>query len=494
MPGTEILSVAHMYAADRRAVESGVSSVELMEAAGAGVAHEIALRWSVGNIAVLCGPGNNGGDGFVAARYLQEVGWTVRLALLGERHDLGGDAAHMAKLWLGEVESLGPEILEHADVVVDALFGAGLARPVDGRAADVLKAVAQSGLPVVAVDLPSGVDGDSGQVLGMAAPANLSVTFHKAKTGHFLLPGRALCGELVVVDIGIPEPEPAPEPDLDPDPAVVHENDPALWLSALPRVGRGDHKYLRGHAVIVSGAALSSGAARLAARAALRIGAGLVTAVGPHDAMLLHAATTAAVLTEDCETTAEFDHLLGQRRRNAVLLGPGNGVTEATRANVLAALARNMSCVLDADALTVFADRAAELCAAISGNCVLTPHDGEFARLFGAAEPGTSKLSRTRHAALRSGAVVVSKGGDTVVAAPDGRAVINTNAPPTLATAGSGDVLAGLIVGLLAQGASPFDAACAAVWMHGEAGHEAGLGLIADDLPEALIPVLQRLF
>ena len=486
MRGTDILSVAQMYAADGAAIDSGVSGVELMEAAGAGVAHEIALRWSVGNIAILCGPGNNGGDGFVAARYLQEVGWTVRLALLGERQNLSGDAAYMAKLWPGEVESLGPDILENADVVIDALFGAGLARPVEGRAADVLKAVAQSGLPVVAVDVPSGVHGDSGQVLGIAAPANLSVTFHKAKTGHLLLPGRVLCGELVVVDIGIP--------DLDPDPAVVRENDPALWLSGLPRAGRGDHKYLRGHAVIVSGAALSSGAARLAARAALRIGAGLVTAVGPRDAMLLHATTTAAVLTEECETTAEFDHLLGQRRRNAVLLGPGNGVTETTRANVLAALAHNMSCVLDADALTVFEDRAAELCAAISGNCVLTPHDGEFARLFGAADPLTSKLSRARNAAVRSGAVVVLKGGDTVVASPDGRAVINTNAPPTLATAGSGDVLAGLIVGLLAQGASPFDAACAAVWMHGEAGHEAGLGLIADDLPEALIPVLQRLF
>jgi len=486
MPGTEILSVAQMYAADRAAIESGVSGLELMEAAGAGVAHEIALRWPVGTIAILCGPGNNGGDGFVAARYLQEVGWTVKLALLGARNELAGDASHMAALWLGDIAPLSPEILAHADLVIDALFGAGLARPVEGAAAEVLRVVAQSGLPVVAVDVPSGVHGDSGEVLGVAAPADLSVTFHKPKTGHLLLPGRALCGELVVVDIGIPWAETTA--------AALSENDPVLWLSALPRAGSDDHKYARGHAVIASGAALGSGAARLAARAALRIGAGLVTAVGPRDAMLLHAAYTAAVLTEVCQTAKDFDHLLGQRRRNAVLLGPGNGVTELTRDNVLAALKRQMPCVLDADALMVFEGRADELCAAISADCVLTPHDGEFTRLFGSPAPGSNKLTRTRDAALRSGAVVVSKGGDTVIAAPDGRAVINTNAPPTLATAGSGDVLAGIIVGLLAQGASPFDAACAAVWMHGEAGHEAGLGLIADDLPEALSAVVQRLF
>jgi NAD(P)H-hydrate epimerase len=400
---------------------------------------------------------------------------------------LSGDAAHMAGLWTGPVEALEPGVLTAADVILDALFGAGLARPVEGAAAAVVQAVQSAKTPVVAVDVPSGVHGDSGQVLGLAASADLTVTFHRPKTGHLLLPGQALCGERVVIDIGIP-PTALDAPD------AVHENDPDLWLSSLPRPRIDGHKYDRGHAVVASGDAFCCGASRLAARAALRAGSGLVSAVGPADAMTLHAAYTAAVLTEVCETAEAFDSLLGQCRRNAVLLGPGNGVSDLTRANVGAALRRKLPCVLDADALTAFEERPAALFAAIDGPCVLTPHDGEFARLFGPLAGEANKLVRARQAAAQSGAVVVLKGGDTVVAAPDGRAVITTNAPPTMASAGSGDILAGIVVGLLAQGAAPFEAACAGVWMHGEAGHEAGLGLIADDLPEALPPVLQRLY
>ena len=487
MSGAEIVSVAQMYAADQAAVDSGVTGIELMEAAGAGIAHEIALRWPVGQIAILCGPGNNGGDGFVVARYLHEVGWTVRLALLGPLERLSGDAAHMAGLWTGGVEALTPAALENADVIVDAVFGAGLARAVAGAAAEVLQAVQYARVPVVAVDVPSGVHGDSGQVLGIAAAADLTVSFHRLKTGHLLLPGRALCGDVIVIDIGIPTDAPAGTP-------AAYENDPELWLPALPPLRIDGHKYSRGHAVVTSGDAHHCGASRLAARAALRSGAGMVTALGPAEAMTLHAAFTAAVLTEVCDGAGAFAGLLAERRRNAVLLGPGNGVSESTRDMVRAALATELAVVLDADALTAFADRADELFAAITGNCVLTPHDGEFARLFGAAEEQAGKLARSRAAAARSGAVIVAKGGDTVIAAPDGRAVINTGAPPTLATAGSGDVLGGIVVGLLAQGVPPFEAACAGVWIHGEAGLEAGLGLIADDLPEALLPVLRRLF
>jgi NAD(P)H-hydrate epimerase len=488
MSGTGLLSVVQMYAADQAAMSSGVSGTALMEAAGAGVAHEIALRWPVGRIAILCGPGNNGGDGFVAARYLQEVGWTVRLGLAGSKAGLTGDAAAMAELWPDVIEALSPAILDDADVIVDAFFGAGLSRPVEGKAAEILDAVQSSSAAVVAVDVPSGVHGDSGQVLGRAVPADLTVTFHRRKTGHVLLPGRVLCGEVAVIDIGIPGG--LFEDDIN----LVRENEPDLWLAKLPRPGIDGHKYARGHAVVASGDAESCGASRLAARAALRVGAGLVTAVGPVEAMKLHAAYTAAVMTENCETPDVFDSLISQRRRNAVLIGPGNGVTPTTRDNVLSALKRNLACVLDADALTVFQDQPDDLFRAIGGPCVLTPHDGEFGRLFGPVGEAADKLRRTRDAARSSGAVVVSKGGDTVIAAPDGRAVINTNAPADLATAGSGDVLAGMIVGLLAQGVAPFEAACAAVWMHGEAARVVGPGLIADDLPDALMTVLNGLY
>jgi len=496
MSGVEILSVADMYAADQAAIEAGVSGIELMEAAGAGIVREIAGRWPVGKIAILCGPGNNGGDGFVAARHLQEAGWTVRLALLGNLSGLGGDAAHMAGLWTGGVEALSAgilatETLAAADVVIDALFGAGLARAIEGVAADVLQAVVEAGLPVVAVDVPSGVDGDSGQVLGIAAPAALTVTFHRRKPGHLLLPGRRLCGETVVVDIGIPN---IVIPAQTAAKSAIFENTPALWRADLPRPEAAGHKYARGHAVVASGDAHHSGAARLAARAALRSGAGLVTAVGPAEAMTLHAAYTAAVLTEVCETRDAFAKILSERRRNAVLIGPGNGVSDQTRDNVLAALGQGLACVLDADALTVFADNPDELFTAINEKCVLTPHDGEFARLFAGLDAGMDKVSRCRAAAAQSRAVVVLKGGDTVIAAPDGRAAINTNAPPTLATAGSGDVLGGIIVGLLAQGVAPFKAACAGVWIHGETGRQLGPGLIADDLPDPVVPVLQSLF
>jgi len=488
MPGTELLSVVQMYAADQAAMSSGISGTALMEAAGAGVAHEIALRWPVGRIAILCGPGNNGGDGFVAARYLQEVGWTVRLGLLGSKENLKGDAAAMADLWPDDIEALSPAILEDADVIVDALFGAGLSRAVEGKAGEILNAVQSSRAAVVAVDVPSGIHGDSGQVLGTAVLADLTVTFHRRKTGHVLLPGRVLCGEVAVIDIGIPDG--VFEDDIN----LVRENEPDLWLAALPRPAIDGHKYARGHAVVASGDAESCGASRLAARAALRIGAGLVTATGPAEAMKLHAAWTAAVMTETCETPDVFDSLISRRRRNAVLIGPGTGVTTITRANVLAALKRDLACVLDADALTVFQDQSDELFGAINGPCVLTPHDGEFGRLFGPAGEAVDKLRRTRDAAASSGAIVISKGGDTVIAAPDGRAVINTSAPAELATAGSGDVLAGMVVGLLAQGVAPFEAACAAVWMHGEAARSVGPGLIADDLPDALISVLRGLY
>ncbi len=476
-----VLSVAEMGKADEAAIAAGTPGLVLMENAGRAVADEITRRWTRRPVAVLCGPGNNGGDGFVAARLLRGAGWPVRLGLLGARGRLAGDAAAAAR-WEGAVEPAEPALLEGVPLVVDALFGAGLARPLAGPAAALADAVAARGLACVAVDLPSGVDGDTGAILGTSFRADLTVTFVRLKRGHLLLPGRLLAGETVVADIGVSS-------------SVVaalgirtYENDPALWCAGLPRPSLADHKYIRGHALVVGGDVAHGGAARLAARAALRVGAGLVTVHAPEAAIPVYAAQLTAVMVDALEA---LDEALADRRKNAVLIGPGSGVSEATRSHALRALAAGKRCVLDADALTAFAGGPAPLFAGLhSADAVLTPHEGEYGRLF--AHEG-DKLSRARAAAAKSGAVTVLKGADSIIAAPDGRAAINANAPPTLATAGSGDVLAGLILGLLAQGMPVFEAACAGVWLHGAAASAVGPGLIAEDLPEALPGVFRRL-
>jgi hydroxyethylthiazole kinase-like uncharacterized protein yjeF len=479
-----LLTPAEMGEADRAAIASGVAGSALMEAAGRAVADAVLLRWPKAPVAVLCGPGNNGGDGFVAARHLAAAGSPVRLGLLGEPAKLTGDAAHAALLWKGAVEPLSPSLLDGAVVAVDAVFGAGLARPVEGAAATVVAALAASGIPSVAVDVPSGLDGATGEVRGIAARATITVTFFRKKPGHLLLPGRELCGTLVLADIGIPDAA------LDAIAPRTHENGPALWLDAFPWPGPKSHKYRRGEALVRGGAEMT-GAGRLAARAAARMGAGLVSVAAPPSAWPIYAASLSGIIVRPVLVASEMAALLADPRRTAVLIGPGAGVGEATRDEVLAVLAARRAAVLDADALTSFADRPDELFAAIVGPTVLTPHEGEFRRLFGDLDGG--KLDRARAAAARSRAVVLLKGADTVVAAPDGRAIVNANAPAWLATGGSGDVLAGMITGLVAQGLDPFRAAACAAWLHGEAGRQVGPGLVAEDLVEALPRVLRRL-
>ena len=476
-----LFSVAEMYAADAAAARAGTPGLTLMENAGRAVADAIVRRWGTRPVAVLCGPGNNGGDGFVVARLLAEAGWPVRLGLLGDRERLKGDAAAMAARCEGPVETLDLALLEGEPLVVDALFGAGLTRPLEGAALALAEACTGRGLSCVAVDIPSGVHGDTGEVLGGSFEAAVTVTFARRKYGHLLLPGRARAGEVVVADIGIPEAA------IDGLALQVHENAPALWQALLPRPGAGDHKYSRGHALVVGGDGAHSGAARLAARAALRVGAGLVTVHAPEAALPVYAPQLTAVMVA---TLDDLGAALADERRNALLIGPGCGVSPATRARTLQALGVGKRCVLDADALTAFRDEPAALFAALGPDAVLTPHEGEYRRLF--AHEG-DRLARARAAAAECGAVVVLKGADTVITAPDGRAAINANAPPSLATAGSGDVLAGFILGLLAQGMPAFEAAAAGVWLHGAAAAAFGPGLIAEDLSESLPGVLRDL-
>ncbi len=482
-----LLSAQETVRADALAQAAGIGSLALMENAGAAVVRHVHRRFPPQPVAVLCGPGNNGGDGFVVARLLRDMGWTARVALLGSREALKGDAARNAERWSGDVVPLTPAALDGVTLAVDALFGVGLARDIDGPAAAAIRALAERNLPCIAVDIPSGVDGDTGQIRGVAVMARLTVTFFRRKPGHLLYPGRLHCGEVAVEDIGIPA---SVLENIQP---AAFANAPVLWAERLPRPDWNANKYSRGHATIVGGAVMT-GAARLAAAGARRAGAGLVTVIASARALPLYAALQPGVILAPLgagrKGDAAFRALLADRRRGAFLVGPGNGVGAQTRRRVLAILKTGRAAVLDADALTSFQGQSRALVKAIKGPCVITPHEGEFARLF---RMGGDRLARARAAARATGAAVVLKGPDTIIAAPDGRAVINENAPPTLATAGSGDVLAGMIAGFLAQKMDPPWAACAACWLHGEAAAEFGPGLIAEDIPEALPAVLRRL-
>lgn len=484
----EVLTPGEMGRADELTIAGGVPGIRLMEAAGAAVAAAVRRRLDgPGRVTVLIGPGNNGGDGLVAARLLAEAGCQVTAALLSPLDKLSGDAALAATAWHGASVPMSQGVADEAHLVVDALFGAGLDRPIVGVAAAVIDRINALGIPVVAVDLPSGISGRDGRLLGTAIQAVESVTFFRLKPGHLLHPGRLHAGRLTIADIGI-----------DPTclaiiaPQLFHDL-PGLWT--LPPLKADGHKYSRGHAVVVSGPATRTGAARLAARGALRVGAGLVTVASPPDALTANAAHLTAIMLAAMDGASGLAEILADPRRNAVVLGPALGVGAATIALVEAALASPAAVVLDADALTSFAGATDRLAALVrpGKQTVCTPHEGEFARLLPQLAERGSKIDRAREAAAMTGAVFVLKGPDTVIAAPDGRAAIADNGPPTLATAGSGDVLAGMVAGLLAQGMPPFEAAAAAVWLHGAAARTCGRGLIAEDLPEALPAVFTEL-
>jgi NAD(P)H-hydrate epimerase len=488
----QLLTNAAMKEADRRAIAAGTPGFDLMRRAGAAVAAAAErLAPPGGRVLVMAGPGNNGGDGFIAGAVLAARGFDVSVALLGDRDRLAGDAGRAAAAWSGPVLPLAGADPSWADVVIDALFGAGLARDLEGEAAQAIRRMNASGRPIVAVDIPSGIDGDTGQVRGIAVEATRTVTFVTRKPGHVLLPGRAHCGPVEVADIGI-------------GPDVVAAlggaefvNAPALWETSIPRPGLSVHKYHRGHTLVLSGGATRTGAARLAARAALRIGSGLVTLASPPEALGVNAAHLTAIMLRGCDGPEGLATILQDKRLNALVLGPALGVHGVTRAMVVAAVNARRSLVLDADALTSFEGFAPELERAFGhAPTVMTPHDGEFSRLTKGlqdVEDGPSKLARARRAAAHFGAVVVLKGADTVIASPDGRCAVNENGTPYLATAGAGDVLCGIVAGLLAQGLQAFEAAAAGVWIHAEAGARFGPGLIAEDLPEALPAVLRSL-
>lgn len=530
---TELLTAAQMRAIEEAAIASGeVTGLELMERAGRGVVEAVFGHWpelaaTPHRAVVFCGPGNNGGDGFVVARLLKERGWEVALILYGDAGKLPPDARVNYERWaaMGAVRLLGfPTIDEAAvedvtrvlgapagekkpDLVVDAIFGTGLTRPPEALAMlfDIWERMHENAFErVVAVDLPTGLCSDSGRLLGPqvepGAPcpclnADLTVSFHRPKLGHYLGAADRRCGRLAVADIGLD----------------AYQPEDALGICRLARPwfgprSPGRHKYDHGHALVLTGTSGRTGAARLAARGALRAGAGLVTLGAPGNAFQEVACQITALMLRRVDDAAGLHEMLEDTRFNALCLGPGLG-GERARGLVPAALKAGRATVLDADALTAYTGHASALFGMLHESCVLTPHGGEFARLFPdiAAKlddvpgegPAYSKVDAARQAANRAGCVVLLKGADTVIAAPDGRCALNSaqyeRAAPWLATAGSGDVLAGFIVGLLARGLDPLYAAETAAWLHVEAALAFGRGLIAEDLPEALPPVLRAL-
>lgn len=491
----EVLTTSEMERADHLTIAAGTPGFALMLSAGQAVAEAAMDLAGEGPIVVVAGRGNNGGDGFVAAAELAARGREVSVVLLCERDSLQGDAASAARGWKYPVLPFNPQALGKPALIIDALFGAGLNRPVKGEPHEMIEAINANGAPVLAVDLPSGINGTTGFVMGAAVRATETVTFFRRKPAHLLLPGRMHCGRVRLVDIGIGTSV------LDEIRPQTFENTKDTWRASFPVPRMDGHKYARGHAVVLSGEMASTGGARLAARGALRAGAGLVTVASPRGALAVNAAALTAVMVRAVDTPIEFAELLADRRFNACVIGPGAGLGERTRDFVHTALSARKHLVLDADALTSFAEAPDRLFESIKtapdAQVVLTPHEGEFPRLFSDISnknPGRSKLERVRDAAARSGAVVLIKGADTVVAAPDGRATIASNAPPWLATAGAGDVLAGIIAAMLAQGVAAFEAASIGVWMHGEGAREAGPGLIAEDLPEVMPAVFRRLY
>jgi hydroxyethylthiazole kinase-like uncharacterized protein yjeF len=474
----QVLTVAEMARADAAAIAAGTPGLTLMERAGIAVADAVCARFARQPALVLCGPGNNGGDGYVAARVLKDRGWPVEVRSFGEPATQDAQAA--STRWDGATKPLNG-VLEPG-VWIDALFGAGLSRPLEGPAAAVAVRMAEAPERVVAVDVPSGVPGDSGKPIGPAACAALTVTFHAKKPAHLLEPGHSRCGEVIVADIGLAF-----------APGKTVENTPDVWLPRFPWPTAASHKHARGRLVVVSGEAWSTGAARLAARAGLRIGAGLVTVLSPPEALPVNAAHLEAVMLRAFETDLELEQ--AAKDVDAAVIGPAAGVGEPTLLNVLALARTGAALILDADAITVFRDDPEELFSLLDRDDVLTPHPGEFERLFpGLLAASPERISAARTAAERAGAVVLLKGSDTVIAAPDGRCAVNGNGSPWLATAGSGDVLAGFIGGLVAQGMESFEAACAGAWIHAEAAELHGPGLISEDLPGLAPAVLRRLF
>lgn len=487
----EILTAEEIRRAEKITIDGGTSGFDLMQAAGNAVAAEITSTIDPCPVLVLCGPGNNGGDGFIIAAKLKSLSWAVRVACLVKKTALKGDAAQAAQKWDGEIEALNSNLaLRDSKLVIDAIYGTGFKGALEPELITLLDKIRTKKCAVVAVDVPSGVEATSATVAEGTLKADLTITFARRKPVHLIAPARHVCGRILRKDIGIAD------ETISQTGSNCFENNPALWLANFPVPDHASHKYSRGHALVYAGSE-RTGAGCLAAMAAQRAGAGIVSIACAPAVRQICATARASLLVENCADVETFKELLRDQRKTATVIGPGalgcDITAEALREYTLAALAHNRACVLDGDIFTAFADKPVTLFEKLDpARHVLTPHAGEVLRLYGDFKG--SKLDQARSAASKSNAVIVFKGSETVIAEPSGLAVVDIGGPPTLATAGSGDVLAGLIAGLAAQGMPVFFAACAAVWLQGAAARKAGLGLVAEDIISLIPQVLRDLY
>jgi NAD(P)H-hydrate epimerase len=476
----DLLTTNQVVALESNAVHSGTPIYDLMQNAGTAVADEVIQLFEKQPTLVLCGPGNNGGDGFVVAKKLFDKLWPVSIAVVDAEAKMSEAAHAHRQLWQGEVLAFDPEILGEFSLIIDGLFGTGLTRPLGSPYKEMINAVNQLKRTVVAIDIPSGINSDTGEVMGTALKANLTITFGYHKLGHVLYPGRMHASEIIVKDIGLG--------------TYVHPtyfiNNPKIWLSHFPVPTPSDHKYTRGHAVIFGGDEFT-GATQLASQGARRVGAGLVTIACSEKSHAIYALSSPGTLTKIVQSTKDQQQLFTDTRKNAFLFGPGLEPNDTTKKLIQKALSLQRTYVLDAGGLRAFADKPQDLFDLCHGNVVLTPHEGEFSALF---DVSGSKLERALAAAEQSRCVIVLKGPDTIIASPVGHALIQTNAPPWLATAGSGDVLSGIILGYLAQGVDPFYAAAMATWIHARCAEEVGFGLISEDILQQLPTVLKSVW
>lgn len=482
----KIFTAANVKEADEMSEKLGTPAIVLMNNAGRKVAElteKIIKQKKCGDaIYVICGAGNNGGDGLVAAKYLKNKGYDIRVGLVGDFRKitpLTQNALESAVSAGIEAETFDKEYLLQSDVVIDAIFGVGLKRDIEGEIADVIKEINNSKSLKIAVDIPSGVCADTGSIKSVAVNADATVTFQNPKLGNLLLPGKENCGELFIEDIGIPEEV------VDLIESIYLLNTPELWQHLLPKPKLSDHKYTKGHVVVIGGDIESTGAAKLASEAALRTGSGLVTIACDAESLPIYATSLKSVMAKKVKDPELLEKFISERKVNTVIIGPGSGNDLYSALRVTTCLDAGLRCIIDADVFTNFKNKPQDLVKALkkNKNCVLTPHEGEFKRVF---KLEGNKVERASQAAKSCDNVVVLKGNDTVIAAPDGRIVINNNAPTYLATAGSGDVLSGIIGGLLAQGMPLFEAACAGVYLHSETANKLGKGMIAEDIAKQI--------
>lgn len=469
----EILTAEQMYRADKETCAKIMPEIQLMENAGFAAACQIARNYHKCPVLVLCGTGNNAGDGLVVARILQQWGWPVEVALTGQEERMSPCAKINAEKFNGFKRQLSFKRLEkmkkNGGLIIDAIFGIGLSRPVQDDIADFFRAVNESNLPCVALDIPSGIHADTGEVLGASLYCDMTITFCRPKIGHFLYPGKEYVGELVVCPIGIPD-------------EIVRQNRPSFYentpeLFSLPESSPYHHKYSKGATLIRAGK--MCGAARLAALANRRAGSGLTAVSCTTQAYPVFASDTAGTVIQTADTAQDFSEHVNSSKISAVVIGMGADKKDDTKAFLHLIAASEKPFVADAGALPFIKGIKKR------SHGVITPHAGEFTRLFPELK-GKNKLVQALTAAETLGCTVVLKGADTIIASAKGTVAINSVSNFDLATAGCGDVLDGIIGAMLAQGLPPFEAACAGVWLHSRAAEKAGKNMIAEDIIDHL--------